>query len=213
MHLFCPNVFIPKAMEYLVVINGKPEGPFSLEDLKKLHIRPDTFLRKPGMDDYKEAHQMKEVREFMGFVAQQTAPQYYASFDQRFLAMALDYFFVILFYVILMLIAYIFMDQKTFKGAIIVVFFAVVPLTKFIYASIAEASEKQATLGKRLVDIKVGDMYGNKLTLFTSIMRNFSKIFSNITIGIGYLYCFTNKKQQCFHDVIAGTLIVKQRLL
>lgn len=200
-------------MEYTVVINGKPEGPFSLEDLKKLHIRPDTFLRKPGMDDYKEAHQMREVREFMGFIAQQAAPQYYASFDQRFLAMALDYFFVILFYVVLMLVAYIFIDQQTFKTAIFVVFLGAVPITKYIYASIAEASVSQATWGKRLVDIKVGDMYGNKLTLFTSIMRNFSKIFSNITIGIGYLYCFMNKKQQCLHDVIAGTLIVKQRLL
>jgi len=30
---------------------------------------------------------------------------------------------------------------------------------------------------------------------------------------VGYIICFFNKKQQCLHDMIAGTLVVKDRLL
>jgi hypothetical protein len=80
-------------MNYTVVINGKPEGPYEFEQLKTLAIKPGTFIRKPGMDDYKEAHEFEELRELFGFRYQQTAPQYFASFDQRLLASIIDYFF------------------------------------------------------------------------------------------------------------------------
>lgn len=81
-------------VDYTVVINGKPEGPYKLAALKDLKIRTATFIRKPGMDDYKEAHEFPELRELLGFTYQQTAPQYFASFDQRLLASVIDYFFL-----------------------------------------------------------------------------------------------------------------------
>ena len=71
---------------YTVVINGKPQGPYTLEQLAALKIQPATFIRKPGMDDYKEAHEFPELRALLGFTFQHTAPQYFASFDQRLLA-------------------------------------------------------------------------------------------------------------------------------
>ena len=199
--------------EYTIVINGKPEGPYSIDELKGLKIRPETFIRKPGMDDYKEAHELVELREMLGFKFQQTAPQYFASFDQRLMASAIDYFFLLVGYVIIVLFIYIFIDQKMFRIGTAVIFLLLVPVAKFIYSSIAEASIKQATIGKRLMDIKVGDLFGNRLDIGTSILRNFAKILSTLPLFIGYLYCFMNKKQQCLHDVMANTLVVKQRLL
>jgi uncharacterized RDD family membrane protein YckC len=32
-------------------------------------------------------------------------------------------------------------------------------------------------------------------------------------LGVGYLLNFFNKKQQCLHDMIAGTLVMKDRLM
>lgn len=200
-------------IEYTIVINGKPEGPYSLEELKGLNIRPETFVRKPGMDDYKEAHELVELREVLGFKFQQTAPQYFASFDQRLMSSAIDYFFLIVCYVIVVLSIYIFVEQKMFRIGTALVFLLLVPVAKFIYSSIAEASIKQATIGKRLMDIKVGDLFGNRLDIGTSVLRNFAKILSTLPLFVGYLYCFMNKKQQCLHDVMANTLVVKQRLL
>lgn len=199
--------------KYTIVVNGKPQGPFSLEELKGLNIRPDTFIRKPGMDDYKEAHEMPELRDLFGFRFQQTAPQYFASFDQRLMASAIDYFLLLVCYVIIVLLIYIVVDQKIFRIGTALFFLILLPVAKFIYSSIAEASIKQATIGKRLMDIKVGDMFGNRLDLVTSFTRNIAKILSTLPVFIGYFFCFVNKKQQCLHDIVANTLVVKQRLL
>ncbi|MFA6277602.1 MAG: RDD family protein [Pedobacter sp.] len=200
-------------MEYTVVINGKPEGPYSLAELKNLNIKPGTFIRTPSMDDYKEAHELPELREWLGFRYQQTAPQYFAAFDQRLLAAVIDYFFLMIAYVIVVLILFIFIDQKALRITTALVFLALIPLAKLVYSSFAEASSKQATIGKRLLDIKVTDMLGNRIPLGVSFGRNLAKTISVLPLFLGYLYSFLNKKQQCLHDVIANTLVIKQRLI
>ena len=200
-------------IEYTVVINGKPEGPYDLEQLKELNIRPGTFIRKPGMDDYKEAHEFAELRELLGFSYQRTAPQYFASFDQRLLAMVIDYFFLTLGYLLLLLLSFVFVEEKEQR---ILVSFSGLPLiaiAKFLYSSIAEASEKQATIGKRLLNIKVTDLGGGRLSSANSFGRNAAKILSAAPVFFGYLYSFLNKKQQCFHDIIANALVIKDRLI
>lgn len=200
-------------MDYTVVINGKPEGPYTLAELQRLNIKPGTFVRKPGMDDYKEAHEFAELRELLGFRYQQTAPQYFASFDQRLLASAIDYFFIMIAYVLVVLVLYIFINEKIFRAATSITLLALVPIAKLVYSSIAEASVKQATIGKRLLDIKVTDLMGNKIDLGVSFARNCAKAFSVLPLFMGYLYSFLNKKQQCLHDVIVNTLVIKQRLI
>ena len=200
-------------MEYTVVVNGKPEGPYHLDQLKELNIRPETFLRKPGMDDYKEAHEFPELRELLGFTFQRTAPQYFASFDQRLLAMVIDYFFITLGYALLVLISFIFIEEKTERIVVSLGGLPLIAIAKFIYGGIAEASEKQATIGKRLLNIKVTDLEGSRLSTSTSFARNAAKVLSAAPIFFGYLYSFLNKKQQCFHDIVVNALVIKDRLI
>ncbi len=50
------------ANSYLLVINGKPEGPFSVEQLRSLDIKSGDFVKTAEMDDYKEAHEIAELR-------------------------------------------------------------------------------------------------------------------------------------------------------
>ena len=200
-------------MEYTVVINGKPKGPYEFEQLKLLAIKPGTFVRKPGMDDYKEAHEFEELRELFGFRHQQTAPQYFASFDQRLLAAVIDYFFLVLGYVIFILLIFIFIEEKEQRIVVGVYLLPIIPIAKLLYSSIAEASIKQATIGKKLLDIKVTNMMGERVELGVSFGRNLAKAISVFPLFFGYLYSFLNKKQQCWHDVIANTLVVKQRLI
>jgi uncharacterized RDD family membrane protein YckC len=200
-------------VDYTVVINGKPEGPFKLASLKDLKIRTSTFIRKPGMDDYKEAHEFPELRELLGFTYQQTAPQYFASFDQRLLASVIDYFFLTTGYVLLVLVAFVFVEEKTQRIVVSLGGIPLIPLAKFVYSSVAEASEKQATWGKRLMNIKVTDMMGNQIKQDVSFGRNAAKALSVAPVFFGYLYSFLNKKQQCFHDIIANTLVIKDRLI
>jgi len=200
-------------VDYTVVINGKPEGPFKLAALKELKIRTSTFVRKPGMDDYKEAHEFPELRELLGFTYQQTAPQYFASFDQRLLASVIDFFFLTTGYVLLVLLCFVFVEEKVQRIGLALGGIPLIPLAKFIYSSVAEASAKQATWGKSLMNIKVTDLMGNRVTQDVSFGRNAAKVLSVAPVFLGYLYSFLNKKQQCFHDIIANTLVIKDRLI
>ena len=203
----------PNHKEYTVVINGKPEGPFSIEGIKELGILPGSFVRKPGMDDYKEAHEFPELRALLGFKYQQTAPQYFASFDQRLLASAIDYFLLMLLYIFILLLSFMFIEDKNQRIFIFVGFLPVVPIAKLIYSSIAEASVRQATIGKRLMNIKVADLTGSPVKLSNSFGRNIAKAISVLPLFFGYLYSFLNKKGQCWHDIIANTLVIKDRLI
>jgi len=199
--------------EYTVVINGRPEGPYQLHELKELGIQADTFLRKPGMDDYKEAHEFPELRELLGFSYQQTAPQYFASFDQRLLAMVIDLFFITLACVLLLLLSFIFIEGQAARISAAFAGIPLIPLIKLIYGSITEASARQAGIGKRLMSIKVTDLNGGRISLANAFGRNIGKVVSAAPFFFGYLYSFLNKKQQCFHDVLAKTLVTKERLI
>lgn len=199
--------------QYTVVINGKPEGPYQLVQLKELNLLPGTFVRKPGMDDYKEAHELPELRALFGFTKQVTAPQYFASFDQRLMASATDYFFLTLGYVVLILFSFVVIDDKEIRILMVVTGLPLLPLAKFIYGSISEASNQQATIGKRLLNVKVTDVHGNRISLTRSLGRNAAKVLSVLPFFMGYLLSFLNKKQQCLHDLISDTLVVKERLI
>jgi uncharacterized RDD family membrane protein YckC len=202
-----------QATEYIVVIDGKPSGPYQFSELAGLHIKAGTFVRKPGMDDYKEAHEFEELRELLGFSFQQTAPQYFASFDQRLLASAIDFFFIFLVYIITLLISFIVVSDRSERISLAIMLLLLIPVLKLIYGIAGDCTVAQGTIGKRLLNIKVTDLMGNRISFGRSVIRNVAKILSVIPIFFGYLYSFLNKKQQCWHDIAANTLVIKDRLI
>ncbi|MEO8795228.1 MAG: RDD family protein [Daejeonella sp.] len=199
--------------EYYVVINGKPDGPYSTEELKNLKILPGTFLKTPGMDDYKEAHELAEVRELLGWSKTEVEPQYFATLDVRLLAVIIDYFILFAVYLVLAFLVLAFLTEKDLKIRVAVAGLAIIPIAKLIYGSVMEASSRQASFGKVLMSVKVTDEKGGRISITKSLIRNFSKLICMATLGLGYLMGFFDKRQQCLHDKIAGTLVVKDRLL
>ena len=198
---------------YIIVVKGKPEGPFTYDQLMQLDIQPDTFVKKPGMDDYKEAHELPELRQLFGFQKQITKPQYFASLDVRLLAVLIDYLLVFAIYCFIALILISFIDQKLTKIAVSISSLALIPIIKLIMSTVMEASSRQGTYGKFLLGIKITDENGKRIGISQSFVRNFSKIICVATLGMGYLTGFFDKKQQGLHDKIAGTLVIKDRLL
>ena len=199
--------------EYFVVIKGKPQGPYSLEQMKELKIRAGTFVKTIVMDDYKEAHEVPELRELLGISAQVREPQYFASLDVRLLAIIIDYFLVLAFYCVVAIIAVLFIADKEKRISVALAGLAIIPVSKMIYSIIMEASPRQATYGKLLMGLKVSDEAGLPINSSRSVTRNLSKLICVLTLGLGYASGFFDKRQQCLHDKIAGTLVIKDRLI
>ena len=199
--------------DYIIVVNGKPQGPYPLAQLKDRGLHAGSFVKTPQMDDYKEAHEVAELRELLGLSKSNALPQYFATLDVRLLAVIIDLFIIFAVFAVLVFVLMFFVDTKEAKIVVAASGLVIIPITKLIYGAIMEASPRQASWGKVLMGIKITDEAGERITYAQGFARNFSKLICILTLGIGYLTGFFDRRQQCLHDKIAGTLAIKDRLL
>lgn len=80
---------------------------------------------------------------------------------------------------------------------------------QWLWFTLAESSKWQASLGKKLLGLKVTDENGNRISFGRANGRYWGKALSFITFFIGFLMVAFTKKKQGLHDVIAGTLVVR----
>jgi len=79
-----------------------------------------------------------------------------------------------------------------------------------MYFAFAESSNKQATIGKRALGIKVIDLDGNRISFINAIGRHISKFFSAFILYIGFLMPLWTKKKQTLHDMMASCVVIKE---
>ncbi|MBS0226779.1 MAG: RDD family protein [Proteobacteria bacterium] len=72
------------------------------------------------------------------------------------------------------------------------------------------SSDRQATLGKRAIGIKVTGMQGERISFARGIGRYFAFLLSGFTFGIGYVLAAFTDRKQALHDMIASTYVVDQ---
>lgn len=197
---------------YLVVIQGKVTGPYSIAELEKLHISAQTFVKSKEMSEFEEAYTVPELCMLFGLSAPTALPQYFASFDQRLMASAIDLFLVLLFYVFVMFVCSFFIPDKEAKIQFYLLSSPGIFIFKWLYSLIADAGVRQGSLGKQILKIRVVTTEGKRITLACSLLRSLCKIFSMLPFFLGYIYCFFNAKSQCLHDTLANTLVIKDRL-
>jgi uncharacterized RDD family membrane protein YckC len=79
----------------------------------------------------------------------------------------------------------------------------------WLYCATME-SQKQATLGKMALGIKVTDTNGSRISFTRASVRHFAKILAIIPIGFGFfMVAFTDRKQG-LHDMITKCLVVNR---
>jgi uncharacterized RDD family membrane protein YckC len=81
----------------------------------------------------------------------------------------------------------------------------------WLYDAFLTSSSWQATLGKMAVRVRVTDLAGNRISFERATGRHFAKYLSALLLGIGYLMIAFTDRKQGLHDMLAGTLVQKNR--
>ena len=123
-------------------------------------------------------------------------PVVYATFWQRFAAVIVDG-------LILMIPNYLissFIPEWT--GSLLTI------IMYWLYDAIQESGPVQATIGKKVLGLKVTTTEGYRISFGQATIRCFGKFISTIILLIGYLMMLWDEKNQTLHDKMAGPLIV-----
>jgi len=80
----------------------------------------------------------------------------------------------------------------------------------FIYWILLEASVWQASVGKKMMRLKVVNLDGSRPNVFQSAARNLLKVLSGITLFIGFMMAGWTSRKQALHDMAAQMLVIKQ---
>jgi len=151
-----------------------------------------------------------------------TQPEY-AGFWLRLAAYIIDYFvlgFVIGTMVIFVGLAMglstaIFYDMEDTANQMVVItlsiIFGIVSFAaSWLYYAVLESGSYQGTLGKMVINLKVTNMEGERISFARASGRFFGKILSSFVIYIGYIMIGITEKKQGLHDILAGCLVVRK---
>jgi uncharacterized RDD family membrane protein YckC len=90
-------------------------------------------------------------------------------------------------------------------------FFGIIFLVSWLYYALSESSSWQATLGKKMLNLKVTDMTGQPISFGRASGRFFAKIITGmIPLMIGYIIAGFTEKKQAIHDMIASCLVLRK---
>jgi uncharacterized RDD family membrane protein YckC len=76
-----------------------------------------------------------------------------------------------------------------------------------IYITYFLASNKQATIGKRMMGIYVGNLDGSKLSRARAIFRAAASMITSATLGIGFIIVIFTKEKIALHDFLCNTRV------
>lgn len=91
-----------------------------------------------------------------------------------------------------------------------IAYLIVVPSLYLGYYAFFDSSASGATLGKKLLAIRVTDLDGRRIGVLQSIARTLSCALSYVILYIGFLMALVTERKQALHDLIARTLVIEK---
>ena len=129
----------------------------------------------------------------------------YAGFWRRFAAAVLDLLIVIVPMVVVGIIVALVTGPKS--DATAAADWSIVAVL-WLYFAILESSSRQATVGKRIFGICVADIDGDRVSFSRASGRFFAKIFSALSLAVGFLMAAFTPRKQALHDMLAGCIVL-----
>jgi len=83
-------------------------------------------------------------------------------------------------------------------------------IPSFLYWTLQQSGQHQATVGQRAMSIKVLSLDGGFVTFGQATGRFFANLLNIFTFLVGYFMFFFSSKKQCLHDYMSGCIIVKE---
>lgn len=136
----------------------------------------------------------------------------YASAFKRLLAFAVDRMILFAIYIGLGLgIAYSSFSQRLLTLPLLGIWFlgSVISIA-LLYHAFLESSPWQATIGKKLFNLCVIDINGERISFLRACIRYFSQKLSYLFGFLGLLLIFFTSKKQTLHDKITSTLVIEK---
>jgi uncharacterized RDD family membrane protein YckC len=81
-------------------------------------------------------------------------------------------------------------------------------IINWLYYALMESSSRQATIGKSILNLKVTDLLGNRISFGKATGRYFAKILSGLVFGIGYIIMVFSPRKQTLHDMLSGCIVI-----
>jgi uncharacterized RDD family membrane protein YckC len=83
-------------------------------------------------------------------------------------------------------------------------------LLSWLYSAYFESSDWQATIGKKVMNLIVTDLNGDRVSFGRASGRFFAKMISGlIPFAIGYIMAGFTERKQALHDMIASCLVLR----
>ena len=217
-------------MKLWYVARGEQKaGPYPLKQLRVMadagNLSPEDRIRRHDQQEWTRAAEVPHVFDGVGaewvrdvqyFGPVVEEQRDYADFAQRFVAWWVDG--VLVWFATLMIAGPVSRAVNTAVGLhftnwdeeianlLIKLLFTVA--IGWAYEALQESSIHQATLGKRLVGIRVTDTEGRRISLRIATKRYFAKYLSLVSV-YGYFAALVTERGQALHDLLAKTLVVK----
>lgn len=84
-------------------------------------------------------------------------------------------------------------------------------VASWVYFAGLESSVWQATVGKKMLAMKVTDMNGARIDFIKATIRYLSKFLSSFILMFGFIMIAFTAKKQGLHDFIAGTVVLNRK--
>ena len=133
----------------------------------------------------------------------------YAGFWLRLSAALIDFLIMTLVFITVIAIAgigweFIYSDSVAASLGLVVNI-----LAAWLYYALFESGRWQGTPGKKILELRVTDLFGNRISFAQASGRYFSKILSWLIFYIGFLMVGFTAKKQGLHDKLASTLVLR----
>jgi len=133
----------------------------------------------------------------------------YAPLSQRFGAGLFD-FILCVFLSFALLLPFIILGKSFFSVETLLAFLTTIAIVMFIYLTTSIAFFGK-TVGMKMFSLEIVDVEENDYpTLHQAAINTVAYLISILTCGLGFLPALFNQEKRAMHDLIAGTIVVKE---